>query len=87
MYRRPFEHVLELRDLDPTAVAEALVAFELASRVSTLDDFPADAYLLESDLTVEAISATLGYNDPANFRRAYKKWAGLSPRQFRNTSR
>src|SRR5690606_11298838 len=32
---------------------------------------------------VEDIAARLGYNDPANFTRAFRRWAGCSPTQYR----
>lgn len=41
-------------------------------------------YLEETDLSVEAIAALLGYQDAANFRRAFRKRMGLTPGQFRN---
>jgi AraC-like DNA-binding protein len=33
------------------------------------------------DSTME-IAFMLGYSDPAHFTRAFKRWTGLSPRQF-----
>jgi AraC-like DNA-binding protein len=39
--------------------------------------------LAESDLSVEAISAFLGYTEPNSFRRAFKAWTGISPTEFR----
>lgn len=40
--------------------------------------------LLEnSRLTVEQIAQHLGYSDPANFTRAFRKWTGATPSQYR----
>lgn len=46
----------------------------------------ASKYLLEENLTVEATSALLGYNDEANFRRAFKRWYGVSTGEYRETN-
>ena len=40
-------------------------------------------YLKNTDLNVESIAAELGYQDAANFRRAFKTWENCSPTQFR----
>jgi AraC-like DNA-binding protein len=40
-------------------------------------------HLRESDLSVEAIAALLGYHDAANFRRAFRRWYGQGPGEFR----
>lgn len=39
--------------------------------------------LRRGDLSVDAIAAELGYDDPSNFSRAFKRWTGLSPRSYR----
>lgn len=41
--------------------------------------------LIESRMSVEAISRKLGYGDIAHFSRQFKRWTGQSPRQFRKT--
>ncbi len=40
--------------------------------------------LKESTLSIEAISQRVGYRDPSNFIRAFRKAHGCTPRQFRN---
>jgi len=39
--------------------------------------------LIETDNSVEAIAAQLGYQDAANFRRAFRNSEGCSPNEFR----
>ena len=43
-------------------------------------------HLRESDSSVEAIAALLGYYDAANFRRAFRRWYGVAPTAFRATA-
>jgi AraC-like DNA-binding protein len=40
-------------------------------------------YLDHTDKSVESIAASLGYQDTANFRRAFRKRAGCSPNEYR----
>jgi len=39
--------------------------------------------LINTNITVEEISLLLGYIDVANFRRAFKRWTGMTPRDYR----
>lgn len=39
--------------------------------------------LCNSILTVEEISARLGYSEPSNFRRAFRSWLNVTPTQYR----
>ena len=47
----------------------------------------ASSYLRDTQLTIEAIAALMNYHDSANFRRAFKRWFGLPPEQFRQKIR
>ena len=44
-------------------------------------------HLRDSGLSVESIAALLGYHDSANFRRAFRRWHGVSPQEFRQQSK
>jgi AraC-like DNA-binding protein len=39
--------------------------------------------LLEPTIPITEIAYDLGYTDVANFTRAFKRWAGVSPKEFR----
>lgn len=52
--------------------------------LSTLKLKKAKILLMESKLSVEDISARLGYADIAHFSRQFKRWTGESPREFRS---
>jgi AraC-like DNA-binding protein len=43
----------------------------------------AQQYLLHTEDSVESIAASLGYQDAANFRRAFRGWYECSPQAFR----
>ncbi len=42
----------------------------------------AKQYLHENHLNVGQISMKLGYQSPASFTHAFKRWTGISPREF-----
>ena len=39
--------------------------------------------LQDTDRSVEEIADSLGYTDPSNFGRAFRRWTGMSPRAWR----
>lgn len=43
----------------------------------------ASSYLLETELSVDAIASLLNYHDSANFRRAFKRWFNIPPNNYR----
>ncbi len=44
-------------------------------------------YLAETSQTVEAIATRLGYADPSNFSRSFRRWFGVPPAAFRRQGR
>lgn len=47
----------------------------------------AQRLLRETDSTISAIAERLGYADPSNFSRCFRRWCGQTPRAFREVSR
>ncbi|MGB1580113.1 MAG: helix-turn-helix transcriptional regulator, partial [Nevskiales bacterium] len=43
--------------------------------------------LQESQLNIEQVAVQLGYTDPANFTRAFRKWSGVTPSEYRHMRR
>lgn len=43
----------------------------------------ASLYMRNSDVSVNGISELLGFSGPANFRRTFKRWFGLTPSEYR----
>jgi AraC-like DNA-binding protein len=52
------------------------------------DDLRRDAaieYLARAELSLVDISARLGFSEPSTFHRAFKKWTGVAPGEYRHT--
>lgn len=41
-------------------------------------------YLQNSNLPIEEIALLIGYNDPSNFRKAFRRWTGNPPSYYRS---
>lgn len=46
----------------------------------------AKSLLQETNLSVEAIAERVGFSAATNFRAAFKRWTGLTVREFRRTA-
>ena len=60
----------------------------VSARLRASDQVRADLaqqYLQTSTLSVEQVAMLLGYTETTNFRRAFKRWLGVSPGEYRNS--
>ncbi len=46
----------------------------------------ANQYLREGSLSVSEVTYLLGFSEPSNFARAFKRWTGRSPTEFRTAA-
>ena len=46
----------------------------------------AKTFLSNPEMTIEAVARLVGYADVRAFRKAFKRWTGLSPKEYRNTT-
>jgi AraC-like DNA-binding protein len=44
----------------------------------------AEDYIRESQLSLAEVAYLLGFSDQSNFSRAFRRWTGYSPREFRS---
>ncbi len=66
--------------------AQRLAAEQGTSPQSMIEDIRADSareFLADPRLSVERIAQFLGYSDDRAFRRAFKRWTGQTPSEFR----
>jgi AraC-like DNA-binding protein len=43
----------------------------------------AERYLVQTNLSIDQIAECLGYTDPSNFVRAFRRWVGMTPGAYR----
>ncbi len=77
------EMAISVRTLQNRLEAEGVVFSDLLREIRQR---LARQYLLEN-YTVEQITYLLGFSEPSVFRKAFKKWSGVTPRQYRVTAR
>ena len=88
--RVPGEFPSEAAVADALAVSGRTLRRRLGDRGTSFRDLLdqvrsdlAQQYLRNSTPSVEQIAQLLGYSETTNFRRAFKRWIGLSPREYR----
>jgi AraC-like DNA-binding protein len=45
----------------------------------------AERFLVKKELSVARVALMLGYSEKSAFNRAFKRWSGRSPADYRNT--
>ena len=43
-------------------------------------------YVRDSELPLREITGRLGFSDPGNFARAFRRWEGISPNRYRRSA-
>ncbi len=79
------QSMAEQEHLSPRSLIRHLHS-EASSYQALLDQVRQDAafwLLSRSNATVEDIAIQLGYSDPSNFSRTFRRWTGQTPREFR----
>jgi AraC-like DNA-binding protein len=83
------EHVASLLHMSRRTLARRLEQ-EGTSFRSIMDDLRrglAERYLALDDLGMSEIAVLLGFSDPAAFHRAFRRWCGQSPSEYRREHR
>lgn len=75
------EMALSVRTLQKRLEEEGVVFSDL---LKDIREKLAKKYLRE-DYTVEQITYLLGFSEPSVFRKAFKKWSGVTPREYRES--
>ncbi len=70
---RSLQRQLELQEITYSDVVDE-VRYEIARTL-----------LVNTDLGIAGVGATLGYRDPSSFSRAFMRWSGTCPRDYRGS--
>jgi transcriptional regulator GlxA family with amidase domain len=85
-YSNPVSEMIDRSGLNPRTFARRFRAATGYQPIEYVQGIRIEAakQMLESDATsVEAISSSVGYDDPASFRRVFKRKVGLTPGRYR----
>ena len=59
----------------------------LGREIALLREQKAIALLLNTDAKISEIGDAVGFSDPASFTRSFKRWTGMSPKEYRQKYR
>jgi AraC-like DNA-binding protein len=76
------EMAMSVRSLQHHLESEGVIFSDL---LKDIRERLAQKYLREN-YSVEQITYLLGFSEPSVFRKAFKKWSGVTPREFRESS-
>ena len=79
------DQMAEQLHMSPRTLHRRLIAAG-SSYQEILDDVRrrlAIEFLRNTDLTIEEVSERVGFSDASNFRKAFKKWTGTVPAEYR----
>ena len=71
------------RNLQRKLAVEGVTFREL---VQTVRQELAEAYLVRGSFTLGEITYLLGFSDQSSFSRAFKRWTGSTPQEYRDRS-
>lgn len=79
------EHCARLLCLSPRRLSRALqkAGTSYQQRLDETRESEARRLLSENPLTVEQIAWQLGFADPSNFNRAFRRWRNCTPQAWR----
>lgn len=82
-----FEQVTERLNMSATTLRRRLRKENLSYQ-EIKDNCRRDAalvYLMRPELSISAVAALMGFTDASSFHRSFKKWTGMTPKEYRDS--